>query len=180
MTRDQFIWQLDRTRRQLGIYGVCGAAMLAISFVLALFSVLPAWLEVRALDQSLQTGRQQSKALQSPGGQPASSLTIQQMPASTDMSAQMRRVHELADQRGLGIGRAEYRLSPMADSALMQYEMLFSLSADYPRLRQYLADILAQLPNAALQEIEMTRPDVNAGEITAKVVLAFYYRRAEP
>ncbi|KVP62880.1 hypothetical protein WJ92_07850 [Burkholderia ubonensis] len=71
-------------------------------------------------------------------------------------------------------------------AGVVGYRMLVAASpapsprAAFDRLRQFVARVLNNVPNAALQEIHVARPAVNGNVLDARVRFELVYRSAQP
>jgi hypothetical protein len=58
----------------------------------------------------------------------------------------------------------------------MRYQITVPMRTDYPHIHAWLAQVLAQLPNAALDEVSFKREDAATPELDAKLRLTVFMR----
>lgn len=167
--------------RNFGQLGLVALAFLLASAAIAL--VLTPRLHERsvALDQALRSAS--SRAAPRPAPRDVDSdaaIFSASLPAIEANAADMNRLFELAAQSHIRTPRADYRLSKVATSLFLGYEIRIPVTATYVDLRRFTAEALNQLPNLALAGVRFTRPDSSAATLDAELRLVLFYRRQEP
>ncbi|WP_137719075.1 hypothetical protein [Methylobacillus flagellatus] len=168
-------WQLRHQLRQGGWLLLAG-----------LLSALAALYVQHWQNQPLQ---QHIHLLQQQAAQPApppisvntissSAAFVNSLPAPGQLSTQLRTLHTLAEQHELPMGRVDYKRTSISGTGVQQYQVSYLLTAEYPQLRLYLADLLHTLPNAALLGLELERFNEQASMVDASIRLGLYLREA--
>ncbi|MGZ2745451.1 hypothetical protein [Burkholderia stagnalis] len=80
----------------------------------------------------------------------------------------------------LTLGAAEYQVMTEAGAHFARYQVLLPVKDQYGAIRQFLARVLNNVPNAALREIHVERPAVNGNVLDARVRFELVYRSAQP
>ena len=87
-------------------------------------------------------------------------------------------MHTLATAHGLQMPSGEYRMEQRADDPLARYQLTLPLQGRYESLRRFLAQLLRELPSAALDDVQIQREESGDGRLTARVRLSIYLRGA--
>ncbi|MGU7769069.1 hypothetical protein ACV229_02655 [Burkholderia sp. MR1-5-21] len=80
----------------------------------------------------------------------------------------------------LTLGSAEYQVTTVSGARFARYQVLLPVKDQYGTIRHFLASVLNNVPNAALQEIHVERPAVNGNILDARVRFELIYRSAQP
>lgn len=91
----------------------------------------------------------------------------------------LKYLFKLAKAKGVSIDTVEYYQEPDAALRVLVRTMDIRVHEDYPKLKGFVAELLAAMPHAALQEIRVERKDARAtqGQVLLKLALVY---RAEP
>lgn len=92
----------------------------------------------------------------------------------------LSRLFKLAKAKGVQIGTVEYRLEQQASLQILVRTLDIRIHEDYPKLKSFVADLLAAIPHASLQEIRVERKDAASPQGQILLKLAFVYRAATP
>lgn len=90
------------------------------------------------------------------------------------------RLFKLAKAKGVQIGTVEYRQEQNASLQILVRTLDIRIHEDYPKLKSFVADLLAAIPHASLQEIRVERKDAATPQGQILLKLAFVYRAAAP
>jgi hypothetical protein len=172
-------WQLQQLASYLGLPGFAGLALLVLGIVILLSAVQPGQRDIASLKAELAGLRSHPQLTRQYAPAEELALFFDFFPARDQLSRQLRMVHQQAADAGLSIERVDYKLSRVAGTPLWRYQITFPLLTDYATLRHYLADVLKALPNASLENIELTRPEAKAEELDVKINLTLYFREAK-
>ncbi|MBN3787832.1 hypothetical protein [Burkholderia sp. Ac-20353] len=80
----------------------------------------------------------------------------------------------------LTLGSAEYQVTTDSGARYARYQVLLPVKDQYGAIRHFLASVLNNVPNAALQEIHVERPAVGSDILDARVRFELIYRSAQP
>lgn len=85
-----------------------------------------------------------------------------------------------ARDSNLTLGSAEYQVTTEAGAPFTRYQVLLPVKDQYSAIRRFLAAVLNNVPNAALQAIHVERPAVDGNILDARVRFELIYRKAQP
>lgn len=97
-------------------------------------------------------------------------------PAGDGLPDLLVRIHGYAQARGLAADKAEYRSTLVTGTPLEQVALELPLHGRYAALRLWLGDLLAELPEVAVDGLLLKRADIGAEELEARVRLVIYLR----
>lgn len=89
---------------------------------------------------------------------------------------QLRQLHQLAQQHGLLIMRADFRTETVAGLDMERFSVSLSLQGSYARQRQFLHTLLANFPNLSVTRISMEVIEGGPDSMNAKLDANLYYR----
>jgi hypothetical protein len=168
-------WTLVRTAERLGMPGQAALALALLAVLYLALMVWPAQQRLAALEtRSLRTHDPQ--ALAAPALSPVS-VFLATFPPSGTLSTQLQSLFDIAEQYQLDMGEVSYKWERRQDERLQRYHVSFALNAPYPDVRAFLADVLAALPHAALDQLSFNRDSVQDDTVQATVRLTFYLVR---
>jgi hypothetical protein len=176
-------WHLLETLQRT-VRGGGWAAWAGLALVLAALAL--ATLGTAANDarrETIAAERARLLAGAAPDGRPALSGRAQlqafmaQFPPPQDLPAALTRVHAHADSHGLVVERTEYR--PLDDAGQPLQRVLVSLpvQGSFAGLVAWLGDMLAAMPEVALESISVRRADPTLLVVDGEVRLHVYLRR---
>ncbi len=172
----KFTWYLRQTAQALGNLGLAGIGLLILGFVLQVIEIQPVKKEVTQLNRQLATIKKHPQEIKSFAPSQQLALIYDFFPQSSMLSEQLKALHQITDAKELYLGKVDYKLSKVSGTPLERYDISYEIKTDYPTLRQYIADLLIKLPNAALDSIELQRVN-DEGEVPeAKLNIVLYYR----
>lgn len=176
MTRWQ--WQLRQLAVKLGWPGLAGVALLLSGIVVLLVMVQPGQARIASLEGELSSLRSNPQIGRQYAPEEELALFYDFFPKQDTLTEQLRTLHTLAAEHGIEAPSVDYKLSRVSGTPLWRYQASMPLIIDYATLRHFLAAVLQTLPNAALEDIELQRPDADTDVIDAKISLTIYYREA--
>lgn len=113
---------------------------------------------------------------------PAESLASlwQQLPGFSDLSPRMMQIARMAQKRqiALNVGDYQWQLHPasVATQEIQQYDMRFSIQADYATCRQFIVDVLRQYPAMALTGLELRKNETVQPLLDATLTFSVFIR----
>jgi hypothetical protein len=164
----------------LGRSGALGLALLVAAAAFAM-GAIPAQLE------RLQTLRAR---LEAPQVRPAAAARA---PASPEEQMQafyayfpplatlpdwLERIYGAAARRGLALEAGEYRLAPQPGSRLARYQVTLPVHGRYGQVRAFIAEVLAQVPPAALEEVSFRRESIGEDALHVRLRFTLYLQRS--
>lgn len=127
------------------------------------------------------------QAIEARGGQAERAGSRPSMAPGTDLArfyAHFRReegvndwlavLYHAAEQSGVDLGVAEYRLAPNPVLALSAYEISMPLSGDYGKLRAFSEAVLNSIPVASLDALRFARKRAGSTQVEAQMRLTLY------
>jgi hypothetical protein len=150
--------------------GVCGLLMLAA-----------AWHfhnQANQLLESSQTNPSGSDSGYSSSRQFARATeAVFTVPEESTYIDDLGKLFKLAKAKGVGIGTIEYRYEPSASLPVLVRTLDIRINEDYPKIKDFVAELLGAMPHVSLQEIRVDRKDAVTlqGQILLK--LAFVYKK---
>lgn len=175
----RFTWYLRLITQSLGGLGLAGIGLLVFGFILQVIIIQPVKRDVTQLQSQLSNIKENPQKIESfvPTQGQQLAMMYDFFPQSSMLPEQLKIFHQITDTNGLYLGKVDYKLSKVSGTPLERYDISYEITTDYPMLRQYIADLLIKLPNAALSSIDLQRVD-NEGEVPeAKLNIVLYYRK---
>ncbi len=169
-------WELRRLVGNLGLAGGVGLLMLIVGLVVHLSMSRAAMDEIVAQKSELSKLRTTTQTHRR--YRPEEDLTqfYDFFPTKDHLISQLRTVNDLADGYDIVPEHVDYKYTRLSGTPLWRYQINIPLVTDYVTLRLYVSDLLAQLPNAALEDIEMSRQDAGSDQLEIKLNLTLYFQ----
>lgn len=146
-------------------------------------------LEIRQLEQQpIKTKAKLAPVLAKPVSaqldQPHSAENLagfwQQLPVFADLSPRMMQIAGLAQkhQIALNVGDYQWHIHPAntGEQAVQQYDMRFTIQTDYATCRQFIVDVLRQIPSIALTELELRKNETTQPMLEASLTFSVFIR----
>lgn len=173
-------WEVARQGQRLGWPGALGALLLAFAGAWYFTAVLSQQKEVTALRGEAERLRARYQmAIKQPAafkpGLPQQLGTFYEFfPASATLPDWLDRVYAAADKRGVALERGEYKVVQERGWRLMRYQITLPVKGTYEQIRGFVADVLTQVPAAAVDEIGLKREGIGATVIEAQIKLTLF------
>lgn len=170
----------------VGRFGSAGIAG-AVAIVVAVLFNTTATRALRAEHDTLLAQAQRAEAALRGGGstgerplEPADELRAfhASFPRTDASTALLRQIHDAASEQGLSMPSGEYRVERRAGQALERYIVTLPLSGSYKAIRAFVAAVLANVPAAAVDDIQLRRESTLSPTIEARVRISLYTRPA--
>jgi hypothetical protein len=110
----------------------------------------------------------------------------QQLPAFADLSPRMMHIASLAQKRQIALNVGDYQWqahqatsAPQTSSAtqdIQQFDMRFTIQADYATCRQFMMDVLKQYPSMALTGLELRKNETVQPVVDATLTFSVFIR----
>ena len=178
--RDLLLTLQFRLRRMFGWTGLAGAAMLA--------AAAATWCAAPMLDASTRALHQRAQLAKAAAAQSAvrdarlvsDAQLLEMLPewfppfaqSSDDVAAILAQAHTA----GLTLGSAQYQIGNDRSGAYLSYQVLLPVKDRYVSIRRFVALVLNNIPNAALQEIHVDRPAVSGDVLEARIRFDLIYK----
>lgn len=174
---------IDRARSEierLGRLGVAGIALLVFAATYQLTAVAPLDAELSELRTQADALRKRLSMHGSPADAPRAGAPEQLatfyafFPAAQSSPDWLGKIHLAARAKGLQLQSGEYALERTADQKLARYRITLPVVGSYAQIRGFVAQVLADVPAAALDEISLRRESVSSPALEARIRLTLY------
>lgn len=168
-----------RIFRAAGWAGVVGVA-------LAAFAVTFDMTGNRALEDEAESLRGQSRSLGKSLRKRAAPVLSERerleafhagFPSADGLSDLLLRLHGHALARGVATDKADYRAALISGTPLEQVSLELPVRGAYPEIRNWLTDVLAAMPEVALDGLSFKRADIGSPDVEARVRFVIFLRR---
>jgi len=175
----RFAWQLRQALEHIGWQGVLGIMLLTVSGVLAA-TVLPS--RISDLDRAqshLETLR--ARLLLAGPDSGRGSVRDDQLanfyaffPPLTTLPDWLERIFAAAEKNGVQLDTGEYKLLQETKRKLARYQMTLPVRGSYAQVRSFIADVLTEVPAAALDDVGFRREAVGNSELDTRIRFTLY------
>lgn len=172
------IWRLRRGSRALGVPGVLGLAVLAFGLAFYLSTVQPTKTRLTDLKREterLRGGTQAAAPIErilAPDEQLSAFYAF--FPGAESAPDWLGKLFDAAGAQGVSIERGEYRLVRDGAGRLLRYEVVLPVKSGYLQVRKFLAQALADIPNAALEGVTFQRRKVAETSAETQIRLTIF------
>lgn len=108
-------------------------------------------------------------------GAPRGPLSVADIPSERQRGRDLETLVIAAQRAGLQMERADYSLGAATTGALTRVEATLPLSGNYSAVRRFVAEVLNELPHAALESLQLERANAQARELQATARLVLFY-----
>jgi hypothetical protein len=175
-------WHLRQGANRLGFAGIAGLVVLALCAMLQLATVQPMHRQLAEL---------QARARANPPAQirakPEDAVAhlqkqltafYQFFPERGDMAGQVDNLFAAAKRYHLVLENGSYALTRGDAHKLARCEVQLPIKGSYLQTRKFLADVLLDMPNVALDTINFQRSKISDASVDAQIKLTLYYRES--
>jgi Tfp pilus assembly protein PilO len=181
-------WLSGKLAKALGTWGLLGISIAITSCIFYFVQVLPInqkWVQVQnelqiKIGQS-ENNRQnhaQNKALVQTMPTQTSAREVAEFykifPAGASLPKWLRFIDTAAVKQHLTFNRGDYRLTQSKQGQLQRYEIVLPVSGGYVQIRQFIADVLQQLPALALSDLQIKRDNAMSPTVEARLVFVLF------
>lgn len=169
---------------RLGLVTVAGIMLLAVAVLGHVLAVLPRERELAALQAQademqarLKTGTSLSRRpKESSVGQLATFYAF--FPGPETVPQWLGKINAAAKANGIVLRTGEYRLERRGEQKLSRYQITLPVVGSYTQVRGFIAGVLAEVPAAAIDEIQMRRDNIASATLEVRVRISLYLRNA--
>lgn len=169
---------LRRLYDSLGWPGVAGLAMLLLAGGITLSLVQPKTAqlaELKQANQSLKTRIAQAAREGIPATGSQDDLTrfygFFDGPATTQW---LDKLYAAAAAQDLVLTQGEYRMTPDRTGKLARYQITLPVKGSYVQIRRFVAQVLSEVPVAALEDISFKRETIGTAQLEAHIKLTLF------
>jgi Tfp pilus assembly protein PilO len=180
-------WLLGRLAKALGVWGLLGVAILLASSIFYVVNVLPTSKQLLQAQNALQTKLTQSNnnrvssQKEAPVQVTPTQTSTQEIaefykrfPAGSSLPKWLRLIDASALKQHLVLNRGDYKLTQTKQGQLQRYEIVLPVSGGYVQIRQFIANVLQQLPALALTDCQMKRDNAMSPIVEARLVFVLF------
>lgn len=177
-------WHSRRWLRTMGWPAVLAIGLLVVCLSLYFSTIRPMQerlVEVQhstvvAREQALRDGQAGNDRLLTPAEQLAEFYRA--FPAERYSPQWLEKLIAIAEQNDLSLNEGEYKTSREKVGRLVRYQIVLPVKGQYPQIREFLAEIPAEIPIMALENVQFERENVADATVTAKIKLVLYLEQA--
>lgn len=173
-------WEVSRQGERIGWPGAVGIALAVFAAAFYFSGVQSLQKDVAGLRaEAEQLRARYQMAIKQPGGlKPGLSRQLatfyEFFPVSATLPDWLDRVYASADKRGVVLERGEYKVVQERGWRLMRYQMTLPVKGSYEQIRGFIADVLSEVPAAAIDEVGLKRDGIGATAIEAQIKLTLF------
>jgi Tfp pilus assembly protein PilO len=184
LTTGQLLWWLRYVRKQAGRAGLVGLGLLVFAAAFYAATVSPAQARLAELRQATATLHER---LQRAAGSfdDAARTPEEQLgnfygafPSAAAAPDLLDKIYRAAARRGLALAQGEYRLRRERSGLLMRYQIMLPVSGPYLQVREFLGDVLKQIPFLALDNVSFQREKIGETAVEARISMTLYIAEA--
>jgi hypothetical protein len=134
--------------------------------------------EQQAILETKRTEQQFKANADKPKVDPASADLARQiagfyafLPAHDAIPDQVKRLLASADQHGLQLAQAQYRVQQQPNLAMLRYQIILPVKADYAKITAFLQSALQEMPSLTVESMQFKRTSIEAAELEARLQL---------
>ena len=182
-----WLWQLQQIVKKLGLFGLLG---LAIALGCGLFyasKIIPINEQILEHKLSLQQAKlnnAEQKNLSIPLNNVPQQITndditkfYARFPDGASLPKWLSLISESAVKQGLLLNRGDYKLTQIKSTPikstlgqLSRYEIVLPVTGQYSQIRQFIAQVLYQMPALALSEMQIKRENTLSPTVEARLL----------
>jgi hypothetical protein len=97
------------------------------------------------------------------------------LPAQHETNNKISVILNAATNAGLSLEKVEYD-QPLTRSPIAQYQIKLPIKGSYVQIRQFVSEVLNNLPTIALDDISMRRDDITSDVLQARIQFTLYLK----
>lgn len=174
-------WYLRDASHRLGLFGAVGMALLGACVLFYAIAVLPLASESAALQREIaeidQARDAQRAGTRTEAASPAEQLAqfYRFFPGRDQAADRVAVLYSIAAGHGVLLDQGTYRMVPDRGGKLWRYEVTLPVKGDYPQLRKFLSQALAEMPHLALDRVSFQRQKAGDATLEAQIKLTFFF-----
>ena len=103
----------------------------------------------------------------------------QKFPAESEVPDSLEKMIKLAQKKGLDPKQAAYRIIRNNPGELLSYQIALPIKGAYPSIMTYAFELLATIPNLALDNVSFQRQKIGDNLIEATLKMTLYIKREQ-
>lgn len=176
------LWSVRRQISTLGWPGVGGVVLIALALAFAASALIPLEARLREVKEDVETLRAKLQAAPAAAGAVAGDpLTnfYAFFPPLGSTPEWLQRIFGLAEAQGLRLEAGEYKLRRERDFRLLRYELTLPVRGSYPQIREFVSQVLTEVPASSLDEISLRREDSGSSTVEARIRITLHLAAGE-
>lgn len=165
----------DGLLQALGPAGIVGVGVLLACLAFYFSALRPAELELSAGRLAAARVRAQAASAAASARPSAASRIDARFPPLSQLPDQLGRLYALARAEQLDLARGDYRLQA-GDGPLRAYRITLPLRGSYPRIREFIREMLVKMPFASIDALQFERRKVTDARLQAQLRVTLYFR----
>lgn len=171
-----------RWRAILGWPGLAGAALAAFAALFLVLAVMPASARLEQVRQEAGTARDALRKMAregiAGGSDQESRLAVfyRSFPAMAAAPDWLEKIYAAAARQSIGLEQGEYKLLESSDERLAVLQVNLPVRGSDLQIRNFVAEVLNEVPVAALEDVSFQRQAIGDPAVEAKVRLMLYLR----
>ncbi|WP_341888616.1 hypothetical protein [Variovorax sp. YR752] len=107
-------------------------------------------------------------------------LAAGELPSPRQRGRDLEALVVAAQRTGLTLERADYAIGAAASGAPIRVEATLPLNGSYAAVRRFVAEVLNELPHAALESLQLERASAQARDLQATARIVLFYAEESP
>lgn len=179
-------WYSSKMIKKLGVLGLLGLAIMIGSCLFYAFNVMPLKQKIAANTIRLEQVSQQQifrNEIENSQIKMTSEQSITedirrfytQFPVGQSLPSWLRLIDKIALKQDLTLNRGDYKLTQIKQlqtnqGALARYEIVLPVTGQYTQIRQFVAQVLHELPALALTDMQLKRESAESPTVEARLI----------
>ena len=182
-----WLWQSQQIVKKLGLFGLLGLAITLSCGVFYASKIIPINNQILEYNESIQQAKLSNNeqiSLPMPDNNAPQQITndditkfYARFPNGASLPKWLSLINETAAEQGLLLNRGDYKLTQIKASPinsksgqLSRYEIVLPVTGQYSQIRQFVAQVLYQMPALALSEMQIKRENTLSPTVDARLV----------
>ena len=182
-----WLWQIRQIVKNLGLFGMLGLAIILGCGLFYASKIMPISMQILQNNESIQQAKLSNNeqiSLPMPDNNAPQQITndditkfYARFPNGASLPKWLSLINETALKQGLLLNRGDYKLTQIKASPinsksgqLSRYEIVLPVTGQYSQIRQFVAQVLYQMPALALSEMQIKRENTLAPTVDARLV----------
>ncbi|OQW68948.1 MAG: hypothetical protein BVN34_05350 [Proteobacteria bacterium ST_bin12] len=184
-------WWVSQVIKKVGLFGILGLAITLGCFLFYGLNILTLKQKIADTETANLQAEIEANQVQMNQGQAAAQLQKSAMPKQTSVEEIQRfyaqfplaeslpnclgLINKIALKERLILNRGDYKLTQIkqlqtSQGALARYEIVLPVTGKYTQIRQFIAQVLHQLPALALSDMQLKRENAQSPLVEAQLI----------